>query len=56
MAENPRRVTEIIIEFTFPDSPLTHKQKRSLENAARACPVSKSLHPDLKETVIFNWQ
>jgi hypothetical protein len=26
-----------------------------LENAALACPVAKSLHPDLEQIIKFNW-
>jgi putative redox protein len=55
MASEPRRVGEIMVEFNFPPNQFSEKQKKMLENAARACPVVKSLHEDLKETIIFNW-
>ena len=55
MASEPRRVGEVIVEFNFPPNQFTDKQKRMLENAAKACPVSKSVSEDLKETLIFNW-
>ena len=55
MAENPRRVSEVIVEFTFPERSYTDKEKTIIENAARTCPVARSLHPDLKQTIIFNY-
>ncbi len=55
MGENPRRVVEIIVEFTMPKSNYSNKERDLLENAAETCPVAKSLHPDLKQTIIFNY-
>lgn len=55
MAQNPRRVGEIVIEFKMPENGFTEEQKKSLENVALNCPVAKSIHPDLKQKVIFNY-
>ena len=55
MDANPRRVVEIIVEMTFPQNGFTDKDKQLLENTALTCPVAKSLHPDLKQTVRFHW-
>lgn len=55
MASNPRRVSEIIAEVHMPKSTFTDQQKRLLEYAARNCPVAKSLHPDIKQTVTFHY-
>jgi putative redox protein len=55
MAQNPRRVAEIVVEITMPKNNFDIKAKTVLENTARTCPVSKSLHPDLIQTIIFNW-
>lgn len=55
MGTEPRRVVEIQIIFNFPAGDYSDKAKIILERAAHTCPVSKSLHPDLKETLIFNW-
>ncbi len=55
MAAEPRRVGEIQITFNFPSGNYTDKQKTILKRAAHTCPVSKSLHPDLKETLVFNF-
>lgn len=56
MAESPRRISEIHIEFNFPNKNFyTDKQKKILEHAALTCPVEKSLHPDIKRVINFNW-
>jgi putative redox protein len=55
MAANPRRVSEIIAEVQMPGLPFTDQQKRLLEHAALNCPVAKSIHPDIKQTVTFSY-
>lgn len=56
MASHPRRISEVKVEMNFPEG-ITYndKEKKILEVAALTCPVIKSLHPDLKKTVNFNW-
>jgi uncharacterized OsmC-like protein len=54
MAANPRRVAEVIIEISLP-SQVAEEDRKVLEAAGRACPVAKSLHPDLKQNITFNW-
>ena len=56
MASEPRRVSEIQIQFNFPAINYSDKQKLILERAAKNCPVAKSLHPDLVQNVSFNFQ
>lgn len=55
MAQNPRRVCEIIVEFDMPGS-LSEEHKKILEDAAINCPVAKSIHPELIQNVKFNYQ
>jgi putative redox protein len=55
MAENPRRVAEVVIEFDFPVNQYSEKEKAIIKNAAKTCPVAKSLHPDLKQTIVFSF-
>lgn len=55
MEENPRRVGEIVVEFTMPKKNYSEKEKNLLEHAAHTCPVAKSLSSELKQTVIFNY-
>lgn len=55
MAQNPRRVGEIVVDFTFPSNQYEEKTKKIIEAAAKDCPVAKSLHPDLIQTIHFNY-
>ncbi|QEC66203.1 OsmC family protein [Panacibacter ginsenosidivorans] len=56
MKAEPRRVGGIKVAFHFPASlQLNDKQKTILENAARTCPVAKSIHPDIEQDINFNW-
>lgn len=55
MESNPRRVGEVVVEFTFPPNNYSEKEKSLIEKAASSCPVALSLHPDLKQTIHFNW-
>ena len=54
MASEPRRIEEIKIEINVNKS-FDIKIQRLLERAALNCPVTKSLHPDLKQNITFNW-
>ena len=54
MSKEPRRIGEIKIIITF-KSKLTTDQRGKLERAAKTCPVSGSLHEDLKETIEFSY-
>jgi putative redox protein len=55
MQANPRKVAEIKVDFKFPSNSYSEKQKAIIENAARTCPVALSLHPDLIQTITFNY-
>ncbi|WP_316842878.1 OsmC family protein [Pedobacter gandavensis] len=55
MAENPRRVSEIVVNFQFPANGYSDKDKTIIERSAHTCPVAMSLHPDIKQTVSFNY-
>lgn len=48
MYSDPRRVGEVHIKFNFPDNNYSEKEKKIIENAAKTCPVAKSIHADLK--------
>jgi uncharacterized OsmC-like protein len=56
MESNPRRVGEIKIELTFPGIHYSDREKKFIEKAAHTCPVNLSLHPELKKTILFNYQ
>lgn len=55
MGTAPRRVVEIIVELNFPMD-YSDKHKKIIEAAAKECPVANSLHPELKQTIIFNYK
>ena len=55
MSAEPRRIAEIIVEFTFPKNNFSEKDKAIFEAVTKTCPVALSLHPDVKQTVKFNW-
>ncbi|MBY0478457.1 MAG: OsmC family protein [Chitinophagaceae bacterium] len=56
MKSDPRRIGGVDVSFQFPAHlQLDEKQKTILQNAALACPVAKSLHPDIEQNVVFNW-
>ena len=55
MASNPRKVSEIIIEFKMPGKNYSDKEKVILEKAALTCPVALSLNPDIKQTIHFSY-
>jgi len=55
MAENPRRVAEIKVNFQFPTNEYTDKVKTIIERSAHTCPVAYSIHPDIIKTVTFNY-
>jgi putative redox protein len=56
MNSEPRRIGEIIVELEFPNHSYTEKEKKIIEHAAFNCPVAKSLHSDIKQTICFNYK
>jgi putative redox protein len=55
MAENPRRVSEIVVNFQFPSNGYSDKIKTIIERSANTCPVAYSIHPGIKKTISFNY-
>ncbi len=53
--EGPRRIARLPAEIWMP-IPSTHPQRETLENAARACPVYQSIHPDIDKLITFHWK
>ena len=54
MGTEPRRISEIKIDFFFPKS-YDKNSKKLLQTAAINCPVAKSLANDLTQTINFHY-
>jgi putative redox protein len=55
MSAAPRRISQIDVTLMMPNLPYTAKDKKLLEVAARTCPVTLSLHPDIFQNIKFVW-
>lgn len=55
MSAEPRRIRQIDVRFQLPAS-LNDKQRATLENAARTCPVALSLNPEIEQDVQFFYE
>jgi putative redox protein len=56
MGSNPRRIVEVKVTIDFPEGHhISLEDQTHLERVALNCPVAKSIHPDIKQTVSFNW-
>ncbi len=56
MIADPRRIGQIDVTLHFAAAlQLNDKDKTILQRVGDNCPVAKSLHPDLKVNVVYNW-
>ena len=53
-AAPPRRIASLKTRITIP-LPVGHEDRSTLEQAALACPVHKSLHPEIDASIEFVW-
>lgn len=56
MSPAPRRVERIEVHLELDGTGLGEREKAILENAARTCPVARSLRADLVQEVVFNYR
>jgi uncharacterized OsmC-like protein len=56
MGENPRRIVELIVDFTFPHNHYSEKEHKIIEGAIRGCPVANSLPEIFKITKTLNFK
>lgn len=56
MGTDPRRVIRIEILLKVQNINYGEREKAILENAAKTCPVAKSLHPDIEQNVRFEYE
>ena len=55
MNASPRRIGKLVLRLTLPSN-LTPEYRRKMENTAHACPVHKSLHPDVEIPIEFIYE
>jgi len=55
MYSEPRRVGEIHIALNVQDNNYSEREKTILQNAAISCPVAKSLNPEIKQIISFDY-
>ena len=53
--EAPRRIAQIDVTFTLPAA-LAPTERALLERAAHTCPVGLSLHPDVRQNIVFEYK
>lgn len=53
--EPPRRIVKIEVWVKLPALAITDKDRQILEAAGNACPVARSLHPDLEQVISYQW-
>lgn len=54
-AEAPRRIAQIDVTFTLPAT-LAPQERTLLERAAHTCPVGLSLHPEVRQNIVFEYK
>ena len=54
MGTNPRTISDVVIDIKM-SKDLALKDRKRLEKAALACPVHKSLHPDMNKEITFSY-
>ena len=53
--EPPRRIAQIDLTFTLPAT-LAPQERTLLERAAHTCPVGLSLHPEVRQNIVFEYK
>jgi uncharacterized OsmC-like protein len=51
----PRRISKLEVVLDLP-LPAGHPERMMLESAARGCPVSHSIHPDIEVVMTWIWK
>jgi putative redox protein len=55
VSQPSRRVGTLTVHLRLPTGSLGPEERQRLENAAHSCPVARSLHPDVRVAVTFEW-
>lgn len=53
--EPPRRIVRIEVAVQLPALGLSQKERDILEATGNACPVARSLHPDVEQVISYHW-
>jgi putative redox protein len=53
--EPPRRIIRIDVQVKFAELNVSDKDKQILEATGRACPVARSLHPEVDQQITYSW-
>ncbi|PJA07288.1 MAG: osmotically inducible protein OsmC [Flavobacteriales bacterium CG_4_10_14_0_2_um_filter_32_8] len=55
MSAEPRKISEVVVEFNFGDKKFSEKEKIIIMNCAKSCPVALSLDPAIQQSLTFNF-
>ncbi len=55
MADKPRRISALELHLDFSGNGWNEKTRRAVKAAAEACPVAKSIHPDIAIKFDYNF-
>tara|TARA_R110001599_G_scaffold293529_4_gene497411 strand:- start:1551 stop:1955 length:405 start_codon:yes stop_codon:yes gene_type:complete len=55
MSANPRRISEIQLDFFWSDCSLSDKDREWIKEIGLTCPVAQSLREDLKQSIEFHF-
>lgn len=53
--EPPRRIIKIEVWVHLPALNLSEHQRTVLEATGNACPVARSLHPEVEQVISYQW-
>lgn len=53
--EPPRRIVKVEVWVKLPALNITQRDREVLEATGNACPVARSLHPDLEQVISYQW-
>jgi len=53
--EPPRRIVKVEVWVNLPALEISQRDKDVLEATGNACPVAKSLHPDVEQVISYQW-
>lgn len=55
ITQRPYRIQRLAVDIFMPAQPYTAKLQAGIERTVLACPIHRSLHPDVEQLVHFHW-